>query len=251
MSKFTQTTHNEKGVSLLETLFAVSMILVISASFHLLLNNFYEEYRTQEAIAETQQQGRVTMGLFWHEIRNAGLDPTGALFDLTNARRTKDRKVYQAPDCIKTRHPVEKIFEATPTMFHFLADLNQNGEVDGKDAGNPQEDPEEHVRYEWVGDTDPRKVGLDPDACGTERRSYTVYRDTGGGMQGVASNILRFALEYYDEDGIQIAPGVALDQDERARIRRVVLSLTARTENPLKDGYGERNIRTDIWLRNM
>ncbi|GEM_PF-2415500 len=247
MKQFMQTTKNEKGVSLLEMLFAISLILVMAASFHQLLSSFYENYEVQEAIAETQQQGRVTADLFWHEIRNTGFDPTGRLFDPDRANLTKPRKV----GCVQDTYPVEPIFEAAPTIFHFLADLNQNGEVDGEEAGDRQADPKEHVRYEWVGDADPRKIGSDPDACGEERTSYTLYRDTGGGMQAVSSHITAFALEYYDEDGVQIAPGAVLTPEERARIRRVVLKLTARTGDPLENGYGERKLRTDIWLRNM
>lgn len=238
--------QNEKGLSLLETLFAVGIIIVMAASFYQLLNAFYENYEVQEAIAETQQQGRVTADLFWQEIRNTGLDPTGALFDPDNANQTKaHRKVYRGTDCLSGPHGVEKILVASPTVFHFLADLNQNGKV------NLADDSEEHVRYEWVGDSAAdSKQGTDPDLCGTDRASYTLYRDTGNGMREAASNITAFNLQYFDEDGAQLPVGI-LSQSDRERIRRVVIDLTAQRASSADDEYGERRIQTEIWLRNL
>lgn len=235
--------QNEKGHSLLETLFSIAIVLVISSSFYQLLSSFYQNYEIQEAIAETQQQSRVTTDLFWQEIRNVGLDPTGALFAPENARRTKKRKVFRDPNCDKAHHDVEKVFEAAPTMFHFLADLNQNGIVDG-------DDPEEQIRYEWIGDNADGIPGKAPDVCGTERTSYTIYRDSGGGMYPVASNIVEFDLTYYDEGGIQL-PKVVLNAAQRTQIRRIVITLIARTAHPLQGGYRTREMQTHIWLRNL
>ncbi len=239
-------TQNKKGISLLETLFAMGIILLMSASFYQLLTSFYHNYEVQEAIAETQQQGRVTIDLFWQEIRNTGLDPTGTLFAAGHLNTIKShRKVYRGPGCVRGAQPVEKILVATPTAFHFIADLNQNGKV------NRTDDSEEQIHYEWVGDSAADgKTGSDPDLCGTERPSYTLYRDSGNGMREAASSIVAFHLSYFNEDGIQLPTGV-LSQSEREQIRRVVIQLTARTENPLNDAYGERQIQTEIWLRNL
>jgi len=236
---------NESGLSLIETLFSIAIIVAVSASFYQLLSSFYQNYALQEAIAETQQQSRVTTDLFWQEIRNVGLDPTGALFDPNNARQTKNRKVFRDPACDSGAHNVEKIFEATPTMFHFLADLNGNGTVNGTD-------PEEQIRYEWIGDSVDDKVGTDPDVCGTnaERPSYTLYRDSGGGMYPVASNILEFDLAYYNEGGIQL-PEVVLNAAQRTQIRRIVITLTAQTAQALEGNHRKREMQTHIFLRNL
>ncbi|MBN4050009.1 hypothetical protein JYT17_00130 [Nitrospira defluvii] len=243
--------NNKKGLSLIETLLSIAIIVAVSASFYQLLGSFYQNYTLQEAIAETQQQSRVTTDLFWQEIRNAGLDPTGTLFDPANARQTKNRNVFNGVACQRTQHNVERVFEATPTMFHFLADLNGNGEVDGGNAGNPQNDPQEHIRYEWIGDSAAdNKVGTDPDACGTERTSYTLYRDSGGGMHPVASNIIEFDLNYYDEDGIQL-PEVTLNAAQRTQIRRVVITLVAQTKQALQGETRKREMQTQIFLRNL
>lgn len=236
--------QNERGLSLVETLFSIAIILVVSSSFYQLLSSFYQNYEIQEAIAETQQQSRVTTDLFWQEVRNTGLDPTGALFAPANARRTKKRKVFRGGShCDEAHHDVEKVFEATPTMFHFLADLNQNGIVDG-------DDPEEQIRYEWIGAKGDNIMGKAPDACGTERTSNALYRDSGGGMYPVASNIVEFDLTYYDEGGIQL-PKAVLDAGDRARIRRIVITLLVQTAQPLQGGYRTREMQTHIWLRNL
>lgn len=246
IKKQTILTKNESGLSLLETLFSIAIIVSVSASFYQLLGSFYKNYQTQEAIAETQQQSRVTADLFWQEIRNAGLDPTGALFPHVNGRHTKRRKVYREGACVKAVQDVEKVFEATPTMFHFLADLDGSGTVNA--AGG---DFEEQIRYEWIGDSaDDDKMGTDPDACGTDRTSYTLYRDSGGGMNPVASNIIAFDLTYYDEDGIQL-PKVVLDAAQIDRIRRMVITLTAQTNPSLQGESGRREMQTHIWLRNL
>jgi len=63
---------NERGLSLLETVLSIAIMITVSASFYHLLGSFYKNYALQEAIAETQQQRRVTTDLFWQEIRNAG-----------------------------------------------------------------------------------------------------------------------------------------------------------------------------------
>jgi len=239
MSKFCLISQSQKGLSLIETLISLTTILVITASFHQLLSSFYEHYEIQEAIAETQQQGRVTSDIFWQEVRNTGLDPTGALFDPDNHNKTKKRKKA----CLKLKHTVEPILEASPTVFHFLADLNQDGHVDG----SKKPDSEEHIRYEWVGcdgHTSCWKTGK------PIKKPYTLYRDSGSGLQEVASDITAFKLEYYDEDGMNF-PEAALDKTQRERIKRIVLSLTTRTANALNNGYHNRNGVTEIWLRNL
>ncbi len=236
--------NNERGLSLLETLFSIAIIITIAASFYQLLGSFYKNYELQEAIAETQQQSRVTTDLFWQEIRNAGLDPTGTLFDPVNARQTKNRNLFNGLACLSAQHSVQKVFEATPTMFHFLADLNENGTVDNID-------PQEHIRYEWVGDSAADdKVGTDPDACGIERPSYTLYRDSGGGMYPVASNIIEFNLAYFDEDGIQL-PSLVLDAAQRGRIKRILITLTAQTDHSNPREERRREMQTHIFLRNL
>lgn len=244
MAVFFRISLSRKGLSLIETLVALVILLVMSASFYQLLTSFYQNYEMQQAIAEIQQQGRVSTDLFWQEIRNAGFDPTGRLFHPAHANKTSTRKLYRNFKCVQGAHPVEKVFEATPLMFHFLADLNQNGTVNGSD-------PEEQIRYEWVGDSAPDgKIGVDPDVCGSQRTSYTLYRDSGGGMYPVASDIVAFQLRYYDEDGAELS-GPELNQAQRERIRKVTVDLTTRAADLLKRGDVRREIHSEIGLRNL
>ncbi len=236
--------QNQHGVTLLETLFSVGIVLVMTASFYQLLSSFSHHYEVQEAIAETQQQGRVAEDLFWQEVRNTGLDPRGTLFNSNPKPTTKLRKVRRKSVCEIKNHDVQRIFEASPSTFHFLADLNGNGRVNGN--GGP--DYEEHIRYEWV---DSSEVS----DCSGKKRSNTLYRDTGGGMYEAATNIVEFNLSYFDEDGNPLDGNPLfnneLDSTQRESIRRVVLDLTTEmTHRSTKEAI-RRTLSTDIWLRNM
>lgn len=241
MSKLQGGIQNQHGVTLLETLFSVSITLVMATSFYQLLSSFSQNYEIQEAIAETQQQGRVASDLFFQEVRNTGLDPKGSLFN--SGKVTRLRRTRNGNTCNSATNPAERILEASPTSFHFLADLNGNGEVNG----NEGPDPEEHIRYEWVGSTG-------NSGCKQGARPNTLYRDSGGGRSGamyeVATNIIMFNLSYFDEDGNQL-PSIELDPGQRESIRRVVLDLTIEIPNISTKAPITRTLSTDIWLRNM
>ncbi|MFQ5543191.1 MAG: PilW family protein, partial [Nitrospiria bacterium] len=234
------------GFTLLEMMISIAVTLIMVAAFYQLLTSFFQSYEIQDAIAEMQQQGRVTADLLSREILQAGYDPKGALFPPTGGQKTEERWFLSATpgNCAEGIRDVEPILEATPTLFHFLADLNENSSVD--DAS----DDEEHIRYEWVGSS-----GID--LCGNSRKVFTVYRESGSGLQKVAVNIEQLQFKYYDGDGMLI-PGVGgvLDQSQREKIAKVILSLTARTDRQdstylPNGGYRTREFTSEIWLKNM
>lgn len=241
--------QNEEGATLIELLFSSIILIVVTASFYRLLLAFYQNYQNQEEIAEMQQQARVAADLLSREIEVAGYDPTGSLFlpeGLPN--ENKLTKGMSRVGCERRAHPAERILEATPVVFHLLADLNGNTVLD--DSISTLKDVDEDVRYEWVGAS-----GID--SCGIRKAPFTLYRDTGGGGGGqeVAFTIDQFKLVYFDEQG-RALPERALSQDERTRIRKVAMTLRARSErrdpnNPSDGGFRTRQITFEVRLRNM
>ncbi len=232
-------------------------MLIVAGAAYELLERFYRNYQIQEAVAEMQQQARVAADLISREIRFSGLDPTGVVFlagQPNSAKKTKaTSKVAGTGDCVNGPHSAEKILEATPSVFHYLADINGNGTL------NSPSDREEDIRYEWVGQS-----GLN--SCNVTGPAYTLYRDTGGNGQTVAENVVYFKLAYFDEDGKELS--TLSSPAMRATIRKVVMTVCARTDRPYpasvsiassctipgffpEAGYGTRMVILDLWLKNM
>ncbi len=240
---------NEKGATLVELLFSSIILIVVTASFYQLLLAFYQNYQNQEEIAEIQQQARVAADLLSKEIEPAGYDPTGSLFlPDHHPNENKRTKAMSRVRCERMAHPAERILEATSVIFHFLADLNGNAVID--DSILSEKDIDEDVRYEWVGAS-----GID--SCGIRKTPFSLYRDTGGGGGGqeVALSIDHFNLVYFDEEG-RAFPGRELSQQERAHIRKVVMTLRTRSErkgpqNSADNGYRTRQVTLEVRLRNM
>lgn len=214
---------NDRGATLIELLFSSIILIVVITSFYQLLLAFYQNYQSQEEIAEIQQQARVASDLLSREIQMTGYDPKGSLFlPDSQPNPNKRTKPMSRVGCARSAHPAERILEATPTTFHFLADLNGNAVLD--DSIGSEKDIDEDVRYEWVG-----AGGVD--SCGTRKAPFSLYRDTGGGGGGqeVALAIDHFKLIYFDEEG-RAFPERSLTQEERGRIRKVAVTLRTRSE---------------------
>lgn len=240
---------NDRGATLIELLFSSIILIVVTASFYQLLLAFYQNYQNQEEIAEIQQQARVAADLLSREIQSAGYDPKGSLF-LPDHRPNEDKRTkgMSRVRCERRAHPAERVLEATPVIFHFLADLNGNAVINDTDF--KEKDLDEDVRYEWVGAS-----GID--SCGTRKTPFSLYRDTGGGGGGqeVALSIDHFNLVYFDEEG-KAFPERELTQEERTRIRKVVITLRTRSErrdrqNSSDGGYRTREVILEARLRNM
>lgn len=224
------------GATLIELVLAIAIMLVLTGSFYWLFASFHQNYEVQRMIAEMQQQGRVAVGLISREARPAGYNPMGDVFDGT--RWTKVRKVR----CVTEKHIAQRIFEATPTVFHFSGDLNANNRIDNVLITKP--DIDEHIKYEWVGQS-----GLD--SCNKPRSPYTLFRDSGSGLQEVASNIEFLQFEYYDKSGgVLTLPLSTLA--EREQIKKVKVTVRARTERKDVNGqYRTRQFVSEIWMKNL
>src|SRR3569832_1381664 len=121
------TVRNVKGATFIDLIFSTAVMLLVTSSFYTLLLSFYENYGLQEAIAEMQQQVRVADDLIAREIRQTGYDPTGALFLIKKPNDAKLTKEKNNSHNAQKNQPTERKKKATPTLFHFLADLNRNG----------------------------------------------------------------------------------------------------------------------------
>ncbi len=234
--------RSQRGATLIELIFAMAIMLVLTGSFYQLFTSFYQNYEAQRMIAEMQQQGRVAVGLISREVRQAGYDPTGRVFGEIPPKNTKERRIRCGA---KIKYPAERIFEATSAVFHYVADLNENSHIDNSQAGK---DVDEHIKYEWVGFS-----GID--SCGTSRQPYTLFRDSGSGLHEVASNIESLQFDYYDAGGnLLVVPLTTLA--EREQIMKVKVTVRVRTEQKelhydSNGGYRTRQFVSEVWMKNM
>jgi prepilin-type N-terminal cleavage/methylation domain-containing protein len=238
--KIPQMKSLSSGFTLIEVLIASTILSVLLASFYQLLSFLRQDYQGQIAIAETDQESRVALSLFQNEIQNAGLDPTGLAF---LGPHTSGRvPVFTGVTCLKQPQSAEAILEASETVFHFMGDQNGSRTFDRKnEEKEEQNDRNEDVRYEWVGQSG-------RDVCRTRRDPYTLYRNTGAGQQEVALGMTDFKLRYFDENGEPLPVG-ALNQTERLKIRKVRLTI--------QSGFNKKNNRrgrewnAEIYLKNI
>jgi prepilin-type N-terminal cleavage/methylation domain-containing protein len=227
------------GFVLIELIFAVAILLILTGSFCLVAHFLYRDYQTQVAQAEVQQEGRVALSLFSSDIQRTGFDPSEKGFLPGSRRKTGLVPIEIQPGrCTRGAGPARPILDASETVFHFMADRNGNSSFYRKVKNREDSDPEEEVQYEWVG-------GSGRDRCGRKKTPYVLYRDTGGGGQEVALGIADFSLAYYDADGNRLPIGW-LGESDREAIHKVVL--TVRAEQ--KGAVSGNAISAEIVLKN-
>lgn len=69
-------THSERGFSLIELTIALLVLTVVMGIAFTLLNNFQQTYRYEEAYADAQRNARFAMARLNEIIRSAGTNPT-------------------------------------------------------------------------------------------------------------------------------------------------------------------------------
>ena len=228
------------GFTLIELLFSITIFLIILGAFYEINSFIYRDYSRQIALTESAQEARVAISLFQNEIQNSGLDPNGTAF---KGSLSKGEVPF---NCVKKPEIAEPVMEASETVFHFMGDRYPK-EKKKDDDGNliPEwvryQDRNEDVRYEWVG-----KEGVD--SCKKPRTPYTLYRNTGSGQQEVALGIEKFRLDYFDENGTRLPKGF-LGQEDRRKIRKVVLTLKTLKRRNTKQGNHEWI--SEIYLKNL
>lgn len=98
---------DSRGFTLVELMVAMVMAVIIIGATVGMVKNSSRIYRTQERVAEAQQDVRAALDLMAHDIRMAGYDPM------------RD-----------TLGSVAGVVTATATTFRFTMDLNASGGID-------------------------------------------------------------------------------------------------------------------------
>jgi type IV pilus assembly protein PilW len=224
-----------RGFTLVELILAMAMISLIMGAIYSVFVRSNRVYIFQEEVVAAQQEARSAMEILGREIRMAGFiaannQPGG--FDLITAAAWAG-----TPDSA-----IEVATVNTPpktTILAFKSDLDGDGSTDA-------------VRYTYY----------HSDHATTDRRN-TLTRQvltwsggawsdpSGAGEQTFLENIQNLTLTYQLADGTTAtAPGNPDD------IRGVVISLTAKTQNPVEPYGGGKDIRTrelisNIQIRNL
>lgn len=181
----------ESGVTLLELLIAMAILGVITLGILGLWRSTQEAYFQGSRAADIQQNVRVALEQMAREIRQAGLDPTGAAFAACTSPS------YTTP-C-----PVE---EATATTIRVKADGIGTATVDGAFTGG------ENIRYTY------------------DATNQQIDRTLGDSTaQPLADNITSLAFTYWRTNATTGAPEqfTPSSQADRQSIRRVNISVTA------------------------
>lgn len=182
--------RDESGVSLLELLLAMAILGLITLGILGLWRSTQESYLQGSRAADLQQNARVALEQMAREIRQAGLDPTGATF----------------AGCISTYTPPCPVEEATATTIRVKADGIGTATADGTITGS------ENVRYSYD--------------AGSQQIDRTPGDST---AQPLADNITSLAFTYWRTNAVTGAPEqfTPSSQADRGSIRRVTISVTA------------------------
>ena len=161
--------RNECGFTITELLVALAVVALVLAGALGTLEVGLATVRTSAGRAETQGNARVAMERMVPDIRSAGYDPTGAMFDV--------------------------VTNQSATSVTLQSDRNASGVIDAPAAGacDPT-GPSEIVRYRLVGAELRRSVNPAIDGCetvvvgGVQVLAFT-YLDATGAATAVSANI--------------------------------------------------------------
>ena len=174
----------DQGFTLLEVLVVILILGIVMAGVYSVYTSQQKSFLIQEDVAEMQQNLRAAMFTMVREIRLAGCNPTGKA--------------------------TAGIVTANVSTISVTMDISGNNpNVDPPDGDTS--DANEAVTYAL----------MDTDSDGT---IDSLGRNTGGGLQPVASNIDAMNFVYLDGNGNVTA--------DLTQIRSVQVTVVARTENP-------------------
>jgi prepilin-type N-terminal cleavage/methylation domain-containing protein len=156
----------QAGFSLVEMLTALAALAILFGAMYGGFERLTRAYTAENVKAGMQQTARVGVEMMVQDIRLAGLDPLGT--------------------------SGAQILAATPTVFHFTADANFDGDVD---------DPFENIRYELVGSN--------------------LMQTNHLGQAVMIADVANLAFAYLDEAGAALAWPVDV-----SAVRTVVITLT-------------------------
>ena len=174
----------DQGFTLLEVLVVILILGIVMAGVYSVYTSQQKSFLIQEDVAEMQQNLRAAMFTMVREIRLAGCNPTG-----------------------KATAGIVTANVSTISVTMDISGNNPNVDPPDGDTG----DANEAVTYAL----------MDTDSDGT---IDSLGRNTGGGLQPVASNIDAMNFVYLDGNGNVTA--------DLTQIRSVQVTVVARTENP-------------------
>ena len=191
----------DQGFTLLEVLVVILITSIVMAGVYSVYTSQQKSFLIQEDVAEMQQNLRAAMFTMVREIRLAGCNPTGKA--------------------------TAGIVTANVSSISVTMDISGNNpNVDPPDGDTG--DANEAVTYALM-DTD------------TDGTTDSLGRNTGGGLQPVASNIDAMNFVYLDGNGNVTA--------DLTQIRSVQVTVVARTENPsvgFRNTASYRNLQTAV-----
>ena len=207
------TLSKHDGFTLIETVVAMFMMTITMAAFYTVYRMQTRSLKGQEYRLEAQQTARAALDFMVRELRNARYNPTGE---------------EDGDDCGDEADGKPGIVTATATTLHFSYDSSDPPDGDCDDVG-------ENVRYSIAGNDITRT------ADGKEEEL------TDG---NVATNGL--TLAYFAEDNVTQLDSFPLNATDRARIKRVSITITINSKNPT-DKFGgalTAEMKTNVDLRN-
>ncbi len=197
---------DRRGFTLVELMIAMAIALIVMGAVYQTYHYQQESYVKQDLVSEMNANLKAGLYFLEKEIMMAGFDPTG-----------------EASSTITTAEPAEIIFEA-----------------DGNEDGTIGSGPREIIRYalrnnnagdgiaDWI--TQGESALTMPSHLGREYNGA-------GGLQTVAENLDFLEFCYILDDGSAMTS--VATQDDRDRIRAVVVSAVFRTSRPVR---GQREI---------
>ncbi len=213
----------EAGFSLIEVMVAMAILGIVLTGVVAMFTSTGRYHTGQEMSVELAQDIRSAKNLMVDEIRSAGCNP-----------EDKIRVGFQID--------TDDRFNTDANSIHFTRDID-NG--DGDEFYEPDgdvDDTNENIRYYRI------DAGGNILAAG-DNTLGTLVRNTGGGGQPVANNIIDLQFQYYDSSNTLIAPATMTSETVLDTIRTVEVIITGQVQNPNRVSAGTRTWTQQFRIR--
>ncbi len=235
--------QDAKGFTLVELMITMVLAGLIVTAIYSAYRAMDKVYRSQQQVAEMQQNLRSAMNFLVRDIRMAGFDP---------------RKSANAGFCV-----------ATQGQIRFTHDIDESGDTricpgsPGAPGAAPPANTEEEVAFGFSAANDAGADGV------ADNQAAPFGRDlNGSGFQPIAENIAAVEFNYILDDATSTRTPSAAEMN---RIDKVQVSMLARTNlpdneyidtkiytagsgavwGPARDNFRRRLLITTIQCRNM
>jgi hypothetical protein len=205
-------TNSEAGVTLIEMLISVVLVLIIMLGVCSFMESNKRQYQAVNQLTTATSSGRSALEIFSTEVRVAGYSPLGASFDAVPF--------------------------GSATRVQLLADLDEDGVV-----GTATED-DENITYEFL---DPEVDGVYDLVRGIDLNGDGDYVDTDESVDTIIENVVAIDL---DDDGtdeaflIYDAPAPATTRIE------ITFGVRTQRRHDLKSDYQVVEFKTEVNLKN-